>query len=283
MTRPWRYYLLCAFRRPTEETALFSSQVRRSANDLLSCKLRLFSYFRSPVTASLLPFTLSSLRSSSPPHGIATEWTATQELAAILPKLCHWLPLSRSHFGQHVTAVPPQLPDYSGNAFPSPLSQVSATAGLPYRPEQGILRAPIAHLAHESQPSFLPPNFQGGQIMSNFPSAPAPVDPAGPLTFKSAEETALSTNTTHYLDPSNDSYSLPFQAMESLSKFFQQNGNTQSLDTSRIFDSATWEQTDVLSSLGFIDQVRPSNPTSPNEFSGLTGLLDRWNHGDGGL
>lgn len=216
------------------------------AGAYLGCKIRLFSYYRSPVFSSLLLFTLSTFRDRRQASDVQLESIAFQELSCIFPRLVEWLPLSpssaNSHVESHGTYVSHSLPTPATSSASSlPLhSPVSGSAynqpssmNIPHSSPQHPAAAPHWSAAHATPGSAL------ALSMTNTVSDLQQTVPQE--AHRTPNDAYLPQGMNNY--GNQNGYSLPFQAMESLSKLFEQQGEADRLDTSRLFDSATWSVT----------------------------------------
>ena len=186
----------------------------RAASDLISSKLRLFTYYRSSVTTSLVSFGLISDPKLSP-SGFRPEVIALQELSHIFPKLVQKLTSSLGKSEDITAALPIELSQRLSQSLPARLStssSVSQTYPFPSYPTPQLTDSPARSLTG-------PEPYQAMAVPS------------------CENETSYSVMSNAAVPTTDQAYSLPFQAMMSLSEtMFQQ----PEMDTSRIFDSATW-------------------------------------------
>lgn len=191
-------------------------------------------------------------------------------------------------------AIRAPVPMYDAS-FTSPSFSVPSVQPLPVMPDWP---ASLGALDFNNAQTGSSNNNQGGQQASNS-HALSHLLSASNVTAQQASTPSAGTG----LHAQDAMYSLPFAAMQNLSEQVGLQQSSQPFETSKIFDSASWyassffsyftcntltslsqivrAQTDVLSSLGFTDTPRGSPDHIGSEFSGLTGLLDRWNYSDG--
>lgn len=235
------------------------------ARNLVAAKLKLHTYYRASVGTSLLAFTIASMARSSA-SATHPEIVALRQLECIFPRLAQKLLYTLTF--ESINAPATGSYPFSFPHAHLPVSDIAVQSATPHKPlaqatptslhpdATRLTSAPqnVWHFAQYAQPV---PNkqdvpipahqgIQGGIFASGSPSAAA------------------------------EDYSLPHQAITSLFE-------TGKLDNQKAFDAASWEQTDVLAALGTIDMPRFSRASTPNELSGLTGMLDRWSHGEGNL
>lgn len=279
-------------RRPSAKSDL--QKTFASACNLTASRLRLFTYYRSSVLASLTPLSLLAV----PQNGqrpMAPGMLALQEVGQIFPKFTGRFEGSFPGMG---SSLPSQTQGYPPMMQPSRVSGSSHFAGQQYQQQQQqqgddlqrqlhtpaslnmplgsafpayatpqLTESPASSSVHGSNKAYnqplpttasehtfsLDPNLArpgsststSGQLKDvNFAHALASASTSTSTENQSHSQGQAQAQSQGQRQAETDyAYSLPFQAMMSLSEsmFQQQSDDTTSpIDTSKIFDSATW-------------------------------------------
>lgn len=140
----------------------------------------------------------------------------------------------------------PNLPSYPTPHSTQSPSSSSLTVSSALPPASADLNQSYATLASTAQPTQMPELMFDQQRQH-----PQPQQSSGPLTSwpYQSQDRELNTNQPlaheqllgqNQVQEQSQGYSLPFQALMSLSEDMFQQGGTAPLETSKLFDSATW-------------------------------------------
>lgn len=243
------------------------SRVVQEARTLVALRMQAHTFYRSSTPCLHMLYTLASNADGPLEATPAPEVTALKQMQRIFPA--------------YADALLDILPQGSENTYRESLgggSQALTSLSLPFSPASmsGLASHFVAPAlngfgtapAQDMQGSF-PQRLDS--IIPTYGTRPNNLITASASPVREAQYLSQSTGAAPYTAPA---YSLPDQAFAAIL-------GDESLDRQKAFDVATWEQTDVLASLGAFNL--PLDNGQSHDIFGLSGVLDRWSSGDGDL